>query len=178
MWRMRSPWRSPTRIASVDAARLRFAPPMKPVRLHTRRIFGDQLTPVLAYRRLVAPDQRSAPSFLFESVDQGGAVGRYSMLGAQPVVEVIARGNSVTVREHSPSGAHDTHAHDADPFRCVRDAARWSGVEPIGELPPCFCGGWVGMVGFDAVRWLEPGKLVDRLERIGAKPLRSFRRIE
>ena len=32
------------------------------------RVFADQLTPVTAYRCLVAEDDREAPSFLFESV--------------------------------------------------------------------------------------------------------------
>ena len=32
------------------------------------QLLGDQLTPVVAYRRLVAPDERTAPSFLLESV--------------------------------------------------------------------------------------------------------------
>ena len=31
-------------------------------------LLSDQLTPVLAYRKLVAPDERTAPSFLLESV--------------------------------------------------------------------------------------------------------------
>ena len=34
-----------------------------------KRIFSDQLTPVLAYRCLVKEDDREAPSFLFESVE-------------------------------------------------------------------------------------------------------------
>lgn len=34
-------------------------------------IFADHLTPVLAYRCLVNEDDREAPSFLFESVEQG-----------------------------------------------------------------------------------------------------------
>jgi anthranilate synthase component 1 len=37
----------------------------------TRCIFSDHLTPVLAYRCLVKEDDREAPSFLFESVEQG-----------------------------------------------------------------------------------------------------------
>ena len=41
-----------------------------------RRIFADQLTPVLAYRRLVREDDREAPSFLFESVEHGVAGSR------------------------------------------------------------------------------------------------------
>lgn len=40
------------------------------VPLH-RCIFCDHLTPVLAYRCLVKEDDREAPSFLFESVEQG-----------------------------------------------------------------------------------------------------------
>lgn len=42
-----------------------------------QRILSDHLTPVLAYRCLVKEDQRSAPSFLFESVVNGDQqVGR------------------------------------------------------------------------------------------------------
>jgi hypothetical protein len=37
----------------------------------SQRILSDHLTPVLAYRCLVREDQRSAPSFLFESVVNG-----------------------------------------------------------------------------------------------------------
>jgi len=37
-------------------------------------IFSDQLTPVLAYRCLVKEDDREAPSFLFESVEQNNQV--------------------------------------------------------------------------------------------------------
>ena len=57
---------------------------------------SDQITPVLAYRRLVKPDDRMAPSFLFESVMGGDRVGRYSFLGAQPEAQIIARGPILT----------------------------------------------------------------------------------
>lgn len=36
-----------------------------------RRIFSDHLTPVLAYCCLLKEDDREAPSFLFESVENG-----------------------------------------------------------------------------------------------------------
>jgi hypothetical protein len=36
-----------------------------------RRIFSDQLTPVLAYKCLVRGDDKEAPSFLLESVEDG-----------------------------------------------------------------------------------------------------------
>ena len=131
-----------------------------PVRLYSRRLFSDQLTPVVAYRRLVAPDERSAVSFLFESVEQGGAVGRYSMLGAQPMLEVVARGNEVTLIERPEHSApRERTMSAADPLAFVRDLRPWTSVEATGPLPACFHGGWVGYVGFDAVRWMEWEKL-------------------
>ena len=64
-----------------------------------RRIFDDQLTPILAYRLLVKDDAREAPSFLFESVVGGTQIGRYSFLGRRPKVEVLASGKSSARRE-------------------------------------------------------------------------------
>ena len=61
------------------------------------RLLADQLTPVLAYRRLVAPDERTAPSFLLESVEGGERQGRHSILGAQPAIEVVVLPPGVVV---------------------------------------------------------------------------------
>jgi anthranilate synthase component 1 len=120
------------------------------------RMPSDQLTPVLAYRRLVAPDDRHAPSFLLESVEQGGAAGRYSMLGARPVQEVIAKEHAVEVWR---SGRLERRFESADPLQEPRRiAARWQPYS-TDPLPGAFHGGWVGFVSFDAVRWLEPAAL-------------------
>ncbi|MEO1717876.1 MAG: hypothetical protein AAFR76_12265, partial [Planctomycetota bacterium] len=48
----------------------------------SERLLADQLTPVLAYRRLVSADVRTEPSFLLESVEGGERQGRYSILGS------------------------------------------------------------------------------------------------
>ncbi len=131
-----------------------------PVILFSRRLLSDHLTPVLAYRKLVASDERTAASFLFESVEQGGAVGRYSMLGAQPALELIARGRSVRVIEHSAATGTTERTIDCDdPLVVARDMQSWTGATARGPLPAAFHGGWVGFVGFDAVRWIEPQKL-------------------
>ena len=122
---------------------------------------SDRLTPVLAYRALVKADDRTAPSFLFESVEQGGQgaqVGRTSVLGARPRLEVIAHGHQVTVRDNE-SGTEQV-SQESDPLSIPRKLA--SNVElgtPMDSLPDSFCGGWVGHIGYDAVRWLEAGKL-------------------
>ncbi|KAF2312577.1 hypothetical protein GH714_035127 [Hevea brasiliensis] len=66
-------------------------------------ILCDHLTPVLAYRCLVKEDDRDAPSFLFESVEPGldaSTIGRYSVIGAQPSIEIVAKENMVTIMNH------------------------------------------------------------------------------
>jgi anthranilate synthase component 1 len=65
-----------------------------------RRIFDDQLTPILAYRCLVKEDEREAPSFLLESVVGGTQTGRFSFLGSRPYMEVVAKEGKVTVLDH------------------------------------------------------------------------------
>ena len=128
-----------------------------PLLLLSRRLLSDQLTPVLAYRRLVAPDDRAAPSFLFESVENGSAVGRWSMLGAQPAMEVVARAHDVTVHDRRAGTSGTSHA--ADPLQTIRAIGARFAPRAIDPMPACFHGGWVGYCAFDAVRYLEPGKL-------------------
>ncbi len=130
--------------------------------LLSRRLMSDQLTPVLAYRRLVAADARTAPSFLFESVEHGSNVGRFSMLGAQPRLEVVAKEARVEIHDHR-SGARTTR-EGADPLAVVRELATPDRMPPRAalaslRLPACFLGGWVGFATYDTVRYLEPGKL-------------------
>lgn len=122
------------------------------------RLMSDQLTPVLGYRRLVSADDREAPSFLFESVENGDAVGRYSYVGAQPSVEVIARGHRVTVIDHR-TGERTTYTVD-DPLDVCREiTASWRIPARHAGSGLGFTGGWVGYAGYDTVRYLEPEKL-------------------
>ena len=60
-----------------------------------RQLTGDGLTPVSAFGRI----ERSAPSFLFESVIGGEKVGRFSFLGTEPFLRFEAHGNEVTIIE-------------------------------------------------------------------------------
>ena len=64
------------------------------------RLTSDQLTPVTAYRCLVKDGDFEVPSFLFESVQNGTDTGRFSFVGAQPALEILAKGNEVTVLDH------------------------------------------------------------------------------
>ncbi|XP_057548435.1 anthranilate synthase alpha subunit 2, chloroplastic-like isoform X2 [Amaranthus tricolor] len=123
-------------------------------------IFSDHLTPVLAYRCLVSEDDREAPSFLFEAVEPGvlnSHMGRYSIVGAQPSMEIVAKENSVTVMDHQEGKR--TEEFVEDPLTVPRKIMdKW---EPhlIDELPDVFCGGWVGYFSYDTVRYVEKKKI-------------------
>lgn len=79
-----------------------------------RRVMTDQLTPVLAYNCLVSEDDRNSPSFLLESIYQGEFQGRYSFIGSQPILEVLAEGNRVTVLDHAKGTR--TVSEEVDPM--------------------------------------------------------------
>ncbi|MDP7006273.1 MAG: anthranilate synthase component I [Phycisphaerales bacterium] len=122
-----------------------------------RRLMSDHLSPVLAYRRLVASDDRTAPSFLFESVENGNEVGRFSFLGANPSLEIISYQNEVTILDHE-TGSKETRTSN-NPLELVRELSKsWNAASPItsDDLPlPSFTGGWVGFTGYDSARFCE-----------------------
>ncbi|MDI1289592.1 MAG: anthranilate synthase component I [bacterium] len=126
------------------------------------RVLSDQLTPVLAYRRLVASDARRDRSFLFESVEGGERQGRYSIMGAQPTMMLTARANRCEV---VTAGAGAGERVVEDPLNELRRiAAGYRFVRPVvpgprDVLPACVLGGWIGYAGYDSVRYCEPGKL-------------------
>ena len=103
-----------------------------------RQLTSDGLTPVTAFRKI----ERSAPSFLFESVVGGEKVGRFSFLGTEPFRRFEARGRAVRLIDPGDT-AGATWVESTDPFA---DLARL--LEPYRAVPlpglPRFVGGAVG----------------------------------
>ncbi|CAD6210536.1 unnamed protein product [Miscanthus lutarioriparius] len=124
-------------------------------------IVSDHLTPVLAYRCLVPEDNVDAPSFLFESVEQGPQgttnVGRYSMVGAHPAMEIVAKEHKVTIMDHEKGQV--TEQVVDDPMQVPRSMMEGWHPQQIDELPESFSGGWVGFFSYDTVRYVEKKKL-------------------
>ncbi|MEM9559696.1 MAG: chorismate-binding protein [Planctomycetota bacterium] len=131
------------------------------------RLLGDQLTPVLAYRRLVRRDERTAPSFLLESVEGGERQGRHSILASRPLIDVTAFGKITTVHDRRTQGGPQTR-RERDPVDLVREiSGNIELIVPAGAveaklLPSCVLGGWFGYASYDAVRYVEPDKLNTR----------------
>src|ERR1700728_3657395 len=62
----------------------------------TRRILADLETPLSAYRKI----RGQGESFLFESVEGGEHIGRYSFVGCNPRAVIRQQGGRVEVREN------------------------------------------------------------------------------
>ncbi len=86
------------------------------------------------------------PAFLLESAAGGESFGRYSILGAAPARVAIAK---------RPGCSYwtDEGEKTAEPLRNLLKNFRASETNHVGQFP--FCGGLVGMIGFDWVRELE-----------------------
>ncbi len=114
-----------------------------------RQLTGDSLTPVSAFGRI----NRTAPSFLFESVIGGEKVGRFSFLGTEPFLRFEARGHEVKITDTANPAASRRYS-SADPFRELEELVdRYRSVNVSGL--PRFTGGAVGYAAYDAVRYTE-----------------------
>ncbi|KAJ8458432.1 hypothetical protein OPV22_031358 [Ensete ventricosum] len=126
-------------------------------------MFPLQLTmmsPLGSWRPPRREDDREAPSFLFESVEQGlrgTNVGRYSVVGAQPAMEIVAKENTVSIMDHEEGRM--TEETVEDPMQIPRRIMEGWTPQLIDELPDAFCGGWVGYFSYDTVRYVEKKKL-------------------
>jgi anthranilate synthase component I len=112
------------------------------------RFVDDCETPVSAFLKLRAAF--GGPSFLLESAEQGGRLGRYSFLGFRPRVELRwAEGTLTELGDRGPA-----RSEVADPYAAVATRlAEYKVAEPE-RLPP-FAGGAVGYFGYDLVRTVE-----------------------
>jgi anthranilate synthase component 1 len=109
-----------------------------------RHTFIDDIeTPVSAYLKL----RGEGPSFLLESAEQGGSVGRWSFLGVQPRTVIRLEDGTLTV-----GGARRAFT---DPYAAVAEELERYRLAPLEGLPP-FAGGAVGLFGYDLVRHAEP----------------------
>jgi anthranilate synthase component 1 len=124
----------------------------------TRRLLADFETPLSAYRKIRGQDE----SFLFESVEGGEHIGRYSFVGCNPRgiirqtgtrVEVLENGK---VTESHTVGAAGNGAHGVrDGLEVVERVMKKYRPVAIPGLPR-FTGGAVGFIGYEFIHDVEP----------------------
>ena len=114
-----------------------------------REILADMETPVSAFRKIAGSDY----SFLLESVEGGERLARFSFLGSGPALIMKSRGRQVELLENGSVERIDL-ADGQDPLHILKkQLGRFKWV-PDPDLPK-FCGGAVGYIGYDVVRFFE-----------------------
>src|SRR3954464_1968068 len=112
-----------------------------------KEIMADLLTPVSAFLKIA---EHSDYAFLFESVEGGEQVARYSFLGKDPFLVLRARpGRTVIDRSGVTSETNE-------PFIPVLRRLMAEFRAPFVQGLPRFTGGAVGFIGYDASVGFEP----------------------
>jgi anthranilate synthase component 1 len=137
----------------------------------TRRILADLETPLSAYRKI----RGAGESFLFESVEGGEHIGRYSFVGCNPRAVIKQTGSRVDVIENgkvvesfivAPSSGFATFSPSGGEGRDEGESVR-DGLEVIERVMkkyravavpglPRFTGGAVGFIGYEFIHDVEP----------------------
>ncbi len=110
-----------------------------------REILADLHTPVSAFIRL-----GEAPAFLLESVEGGEKWARYSFIGLRPSKVIKGRGRTLEIQTAEGVEGIETD----NPFEYLKAMmAKYKAIHLPGL--PRFCGGLVGYIGYDTVRFVE-----------------------
>ncbi|RMD63618.1 MAG: anthranilate synthase component I, partial [Alphaproteobacteria bacterium] len=114
------------------------------------RLVADLETPVSAYIKLA----RGRPnSFLFESVEGGTIIGRYSFIGIEPDLIWQCRGDRADITRDCGTGAPSSQTH-AGALESLRQVLSESRIDLPPDLPP-MASALVGYMAYDAVRLME-----------------------
>jgi len=133
----------------------------------TRKLLADIETPLSAYRKI----RGAGESFLFESVEGGEHLGRYSFVGCNPRAVVRQTGDRVELFENSrlvethmvkPKGAGTVGAPESsngehkvkDGLEVVEQVMKKFRPVAVPGLPR-FTGGAVGFIGYEFIHDVE-----------------------
>jgi anthranilate synthase component 1 len=117
-------------------------------------VLADSETPVSAFLKLTNSGQQpDAPAFLLESVEGGEALARYSFLGVGARATLKTKGNEVWIEENGKTD-NFTLEGGRDPLHIIDDMMSSFRFVDVPGLPR-FCGGMVGFLGYDLVRFFE-----------------------
>ncbi len=128
-----------------------------------KEIYGDLETPVAAYMKLAS---MAKYSFLLESVEGGEQMARYSFLARDPELVFQTKGyQSEIFRFKKNKVVVEKKTFDRNPLELVRKLISHYKFVNIPSLPQ-FCGGMVGYLSYDVVRFFEniPDKKPDDLK--------------
>lgn len=122
-----------------------------------KEISADVETPVSCFLNI----DDGKYSYLLESIEGGEKIARYSFLGSNPSMIFKSKGNQIEIIEKPKTRRFTTKK---DPLYEIKKLMQEYKFIPVKGLPR-FCGGLVGYIGYDMVRFFEdiPAKNPDDL---------------
>jgi anthranilate synthase component I len=126
----------------------------------SRKLLADIETPLSAYRKI----RGEGESFLFESVEGGEHLGRYSFVGCNPravvrqvgdLAEVVENGKIVASYRVSRRPPTESGTFVEDGLRAVERVMEKFHPVSVPGLPR-FTGGAVGFIGYEFIHDVEP----------------------
>ncbi len=124
-----------------------------------KQIVADLDTPLTLFAKVA---DKHDHIFLFESMEGGEKWGRYSFIGFDPLLTFTSKGSNVSVEMFDGSENRSESSDDA-PLELLKSIVEGFRVIEDQNLPR-FCGGAVGFLGYDMVRFMED--LPDRHEML------------
>lgn len=112
-----------------------------------RDVLADLHTPVSAFMRVAANAEQS---FLFESIEGGEKLARYSFLAANPLMTARSHNSNIYLEK---DGGRKTFP-DTTLFQFLRRHFEKNKLAKRAGLPP-LCGGAIGFLAYDAARQFE-----------------------
>jgi len=112
-----------------------------------RQVLADFDTPLSAFLKIDGGDF----AYLLESVEGGEHMARYSFLGSDPSLVFESKGKMISIRRDGEVESYMTEKDPIDEIKSIMDGFRFVNVKGL----PRFCGGLVGYMGYDMVRFFE-----------------------
>ncbi|MFH1094439.1 MAG: anthranilate synthase component I [Candidatus Omnitrophota bacterium] len=125
-------------------------------------LLADLETPVSAFMKI----DTGFYSYLLESVEGGEKIARYSFLGSNPSLIFQSKGKNIELLQKSGSRFKKiSYTTKTDPLDEIKKIIRQYKFVSVDGLPR-FCGGLVGYMSYDSVRFFEniPDKNPDDLK--------------
>ncbi len=110
-------------------------------------MLADFDTPLSAFLKFDQGDF----SYLLESVEKGENLGRYSFLGSTPSLVIKSKGEKIKVTHDGKTREYDMGLDPIAEVKSIMSKFKFVDIEAL----PRFCGGLVGYIGYDMVRFIE-----------------------
>ena len=115
-----------------------------------KEIVADLDTPLTLFSKV---SEGNSHVFLFESMEGGEKWGRFSFIGYDPLVTFTSSSDAITLTEVK-KGVRENRSFSSDPLLALKSLIDDLDAAEYDHLPR-FCGGAVGYLGYDMVRFME-----------------------